>query len=443
MMREIDHMLAERIERHEREVLPAYAKLWAYYRNPMREVPRTSGPHGRWYRLAQESGLPARLFGRTGDELRTPRREIVVENDIAWRLHTMVDFLFGKGFTIRALGMTPARSELIERALQEVFDRSGGGAMWQDGALLAHIFGHVDFTVTEDASHGARIEMIDPRRAVALVNAEDYRVIDAYAVHLVSGVTCATGAKWGRLTRVVTPDGAAMYEDGVRTNLKETPWTGGKLPVVHVQNIAQPLSYEGLGEVESLIPLQDELNTRLSDRASRVTLQSFKMYLAKGIGGSGMPPVAPGQLWLTDNPDAAIDEFGGDASSPSEDRHIDEIRDALDKVSGVPPLASGVVQAKIGNLSSANALKVTLMSLLSKTSRKQAAYGRAIGELCTLTLDLLHHQGVLSTQPQERRVRVTWPDPLPPDVRERIFAAEAKARLGAPRERVLAEIGDI
>lgn len=442
-MREIPLSLKERIDRHEREVLPAYAKLWAYYRNPMREVSRVQTTQGRWYRLAQEAGLPARLFGRSGDESRAPRREIVVENDIAWRLHTMVDFLFGKGFTLRADGATPARSAAIERVLAGIFEQSGGNGLWQDGALLAHVFGHVDFLVVDSSEHGVRIEMIDPRRAVALVNSEDYRKIDAYAVHLVSGVTSASGAAWSRLTRMVTPDGVSVFEDGVSVDHTPTQWTQGRLPIAHVQNIAQPLSYDGLGEVESLIPLQDELNTRLSDRASRVTLQSFKMYLAKGIGGPGIPPVAPGQLWLTDNTDAAIDEFGGDASSPSEDRHIDEIRDALDKVSGVPPLASGVVQAKIGNLSSANALKVTLMSLLSKTLRKQAAYGRAIAELSGYALDLLHHKGIFRTQPQERRVHVSWPDPLPPDVRERVFAAEAKARLGAPRERILAELGNI
>ena len=61
-------------------------------------------------------------------------------------------------------------------------------------------------------------------------------------------------------------------------------------------HVSQPFAYSGLSEVEPLIPLQDELNTRLSDRASRVTLQCFKMYLAKGIDGFDKFPVAHG--WL-------------------------------------------------------------------------------------------------------------------------------------------------
>ena len=61
----------------------------------------------------------------------------------------------------------------------------------------------------------------------------------------------------------------------------EKQW--GFLPIVHIQNVAQPYLYEGISDVEILVPLQDELNTRLSDRASRITFQTFKMYLAKGI----------------------------------------------------------------------------------------------------------------------------------------------------------------
>jgi hypothetical protein len=210
---------------------------------------------------------------------------------------------------------------------------------------------------------------------------------------------------------------------------------------VHIQNIAQPLAYEGLGEVEPLIPLQDELNTRLSDRASRVTMQSFKMFLAKGLDGLDRLPVGPGQVVLTSNPEATIETFGGDASSPSEDAHIAEIREALDKVSGVPPLAAGVVRAKIGNLSSANALRVTLMGLLSRTARKRITYGRGLVEASRMVLDALDRAGILRTDPRDRDLRVVWPDPLPPSESDALIAAERKLAIGVPRQQVLAELG--
>jgi hypothetical protein len=210
---------------------------------------------------------------------------------------------------------------------------------------------------------------------------------------------------------------------------------------VHIQNISQPFAYSGLSEVEPLIPLQDELNTRLSDRASRVTMQSFKMYLAKGIDGFDRVPVGPGQVWSTDNIEAKIESFGGNADAPGELEHIEQVREGMDKASGVPPLASGVVRAKIGNLTSENALRVTLMGLLSKTSRKRVTYGRGIAEVCRLVLTGLDEAGILKTDPADRGVRIEWPDPLPRDEQEVLAAAKAKVELGVPRERVLSELG--
>jgi hypothetical protein len=248
--------------------------------------------------------------------------------------------------------------------------------------------------------------------------------------------------KRSEFLEVISSQRRQVYEDGALVEDDGRPLVPGRLPVVHIQNIAQPFRYEGLGEVEPLIPLQDELNTRLSDRASRVTLQSFKMYLVKGMGEAGKIAVGPGTIWCADDPRASVEAFGGDAACPSEEAHIQEVREALDKQSGVPPLASGVVRAKIGNLTSANALRITLMGVLSKTARKRITYGRGIAAVSSLILAALDHAGILPTDERDRGVKLHWPDPLPEDLRERAEAARLKADLGVPRERVLAELGE-
>ena len=160
------------------------------------------------------------------------------------------------------------------------------------------------------------------------------------------------------------------------------------------------------------MPLQDQLNTRLSDRAARVTMQSFKMYLAKGIEGFDQVRVGPGRILSTDNPDAEVQAFGGDADSPSETLHVEDIREAMDKTSGVPPVAAGVVRAKIGNLSSGNARRVTLLGLLSKTRRKRVGYGNGISRMSALILEALDRAGTFATEPKERAVSVHWPDAM-------------------------------
>ncbi len=455
-------------------------QLWAYYRNALHPA---TGESGHAYRQAQERGLPARLVASAGPAGANSagRREVVIENDIAWRVQAMVDFMFGKPVSMISTARDEAQRSLIERVLDAVWERSGGIALLQDAALLGHVFGHVDLALRVDedgladvrralkpsatdtdiilrAADHVRVEVVEPRRGFPILDEHDYRRIKAYIIHytragsepkregvlgrvLMPFVPVSPQRERVEVTQVMSPTAAQVYENGRLVWEQQTLWTGGVVPVVHIQNLSQPFEYGGLGEVEPLIPLQDELNTRLSDRASRVTLQNFKMYLAKGIEGFEKMSVGPGQLISTDNPDASIQAFGGDAHSPSEESHIQQVRDAMDKASGIPPLASGVIQAKIGNLSSANALRVTLMGVLSKTARKRVTYGGGIARMSALILGALDHAGVLRTAPQDRGIRLSWPDPLPEDVREQVLAAEAKAKLGVPPARVLAELG--
>src|SRR6185436_17275137 len=127
--------------------------------------------------------------------------------------------------------------------------------------------------------------------------------------------------------------------------------------------------------------------------------------------------------------------------APGEEAHILEVREAMDKASGVPPLASGVVRAKIGNLTSANALRITLMGVLSKTARKRVSYGGGIARMSRLILTALDSAGILKTDPRDRGIKLIWPDPLPEDLHEAALAAKTKADLGVSRDRVLAEMG--
>lgn len=494
------------LDRHERSVVPRLGALWDYYRNPIRALGGRESqrdPSSSGYRLAQERGLPSRLVGPAGlgDDRAWTRKEIVIENDIAWRVHTMIDFLLGRPVRVVSGARDAALARRIERALDAVWESSGGAALLNDAALMAHVYGHVDLVVrgvegpgapahepddeavAQAAAGAVRIEAVEPRRGVPVVSASDYRVLDAYLIVTRREEEAGTSQPAGRGPLGAPPsllrrwlgladeraqragtrgtlvlevlsgsrrrvferdeadrragwrlviDGPALVSAGDR---REAP------PVAHIQNIAQPLAWEGLGEVEPLIPLQDELNTRLSDRASRVTFQSFKMLLAKGLEGVDGVRVGPGQVIVTDNPEATIESLGGDAASPSETAHVQEVREALDKASGVPPLAAGVVRARIGNLSSANALRVTLMGLLSRTARKRQTYGRGIVEASRLALVALDRAGILRTEPRDRALSLAWPDPLPRDEQDALLAAERKVALGVPRERVLAELG--
>jgi len=592
LRRRIERLYAERRR---------YRRLWAYYRNPMAACTVGGGDLGaeRPYRQAQEWGLPSRITGaRPGGELLRPealdgvaRKEVVIENDIGWRVDTNVDYLFGRTLVVESAAPDPRRRAVIGRLMRAILAQNGGILFLQQAALLGAVYGFVDILVklvppgpeteplsaeaappaaageapagcgTQDLGepppssndrsefagpphegegasaggqrpaappdgnadpaatgrHGGaegapgrppcshdsteaadvppdaliarvaqrvRLEIVEPARALPLLCPQDYRVVMAYAqvyeMPRADGATRggengiggrdgwlarvrrsarslwgASGAGQGglgpaparggdagdavRVVEVITATGWQRYEDEALVAAGANSL--GEIPLVHVQNTAVPFEYAGDSDVEPLIPLQDELNTRLSDRASRITLQSFKMYLGKGIEHFTELPVAPGRMWTTDNERADVIEFGGDANAPSEALHIQDVREAMDKISAVTPIAAGAIKGRIGRLTSAAALRITLLALLSKTERKRTTYGAGVRRMLALSLAWLDRAGLFPTTPEERAVDLHWPSPLPENDGEKLDEAQAKLRIGVPPAVVLKELG--
>jgi hypothetical protein len=470
-----------------------FTRLWEYYQNPSRPL-NLANPKmhesARAYMQAQEIGLPPRITGmrysadaglETGERLDDIRRkEIVIENDIAWRVNVMVDFLFGKGTKFISRAEDPQRRNEIEQILKAVLDANGGAGFYQDMAVLGSVYGFVDclvrpgfdilshlagtspsisqsFTSALQQAAAFDLELIEAPRALPILDENDYRKIQAYVQHyyqpqndvspednfvmrLARGKELAARRQITAVTEIIGPSAWQRYENDELVSQSVNPL--GFIPVVHIQNMAQPLFYEGISDVEQLLGLQDELNTRLSDRANRITFQSFKMYLLKGLDSNVLDmPIAPGRMWTTYDPNASIQEFGGDSVAPGENQHIAEIREAMDKISGVTPVVAGVLKNKLGNLTSGMALKMTFMGMLTKNARKQFTYGRGLVRIGQTVLDILDKAGVYTTAPQERLLDVVFPNPLPEDEAEKLQHAKLKADLGVPTGEVLKELG--
>jgi hypothetical protein len=474
-----------------------FEQLWNYYANPTSELADGGlSESGRYYVQAQEFGLPARISGyvhkgRASAGIRSlgdvQRKEVVIENDIAWRVNAAVDFLFGKPVSIVSKSPDEKKSAEIEAIIKALFSANGAIGFLQDMAVLGSVYGFVDCLVrpgdeiigrvtstssyshetdsrltgsVEDAQRLVQtigLELIEAPRALPILDENDYKKIRYYVQHFyqkknslagkssfLSRILSGTrGSGDNRqvvaVTEITSADTWQRYEDKELVAEGRMPW--GFLPVVHIQNIAQPYYYEGHSDVEPLIPLQDELNTRLSDRANRITFQSFKMYLGKGIEGFENKPVSPGRMWYTDNPEASIEEFGGDEATPSEALHIAEIREAMDKVSSVTPLVAGVLKDRLGNLTSAVALRLTLMGMLSKNERKKFTYSEGLRKICRMILSILDTAGIYKTDTADREVEIIFPSPLPENMTEKLEEAMMKKELGVPTEQLLRELG--
>jgi hypothetical protein len=485
------------VDVHAADIHRHFSRLWDYYANPMVETAggsaeRKVNESGRCYVQAQEYGLPARITGLVhspqtgvfGSQVvkDIQRKEVVIENDIAWRVNAAADFLFGKPISLISKASEDRKRKDIEAVLKALFAANGGLGFFQDMAVLGSVYGFVDCFVRPSDSFTGRLattgvsslplppfaavlqwaqaidlELIEAPRALPVLDENDYRVVRYYVQHFhqKKNTPSRGGSFLSRLlgplgyrndtrqvvavTELTSPERWQRYENEELVAEGEIPW--GFLPVVHIQNIAQPYYYEGISDVEPLIPLQDELNTRLSDRASRITFQSFKMYLGKGIEGFESKPVAPGRMWCTENPDASIQEFGGDAAAPSEDLHIAEIREAMDKTSGVTPVVAGILRDQLGNLTSAVALRLTFMGMLSRNERKRHTYSEGLKRICRMVLSMLDTANLYKTTEAERDVDIVFASPLPEDVMEKLKEAQIKRELGVPTELVLRELG--
>jgi hypothetical protein len=525
---------------------PRMARAMGYYQNPRCDLSAlVPGPSAaplsvRPYRQFQEIGLPARITGfRCAiDGATTPigpidlqRKEVVIENDIAWRLDTLVDFVASSPPIIRSLAPSAARRTAIDAIISALFSPNLMLPFLQQVTLLGSIHGSA-FVMLQPpeellaalppaAPHASQnaapitIGAPDPAASPSApaplppsdpVNAPTdtppppanpgvplprLQVVDASRVLPIFSATPQGASSIQSLAYVAILHSPAAAPDAPSTLARLTRWIFGSgdpsaplppfdlfsptrwtrfingqpvaagpnpfgfIPIASFLNHAALLTTAqtagnvaypdratfGASDVDPLIPLQDELNTRLSDRANRITLQSFRMYLAKGIEDFIKRPVGPGQMWATDNLDATIESFGGDESTPSETAHISDLRDALDKTSGVSPVAAGIIEGKIGNLTSAVALKVTLIATLSRTNRKRAALTQMIQTIVTQTLAMLQTANLFATTDADRLIDITWPSPIPENDTDRLTEAQMKLAIGVDKKTVLAELG--
>ncbi len=187
----------------------------------------------------------------------------------------------------------------------------------------------------------------------------------------------------------------------------------GFVPFVHVPNMQPPNQFWGLSDLADVIPINRELNERVSDQADIIRYHADPPIIFRGVTEHTDLAVGPGTVWdIPVDADVKLLEWQGQA--PAVQAHIEQVFRALYEVSETPRTAFG----DSGRLLSGVALETELRPIIQKTLRRRAFWNRALRQRNRMILQLAERYGLGGARPgtfAPYRSRVIWPPMVPQD----------------------------
>jgi Phage portal protein, SPP1 Gp6-like/Domain of unknown function (DUF4055) len=185
----------------------------------------------------------------------------------------------------------------------------------------------------------------------------------------------------------------------------------GFIPFVHVPNLQPPNSRWGQSDLLDLIPLNRELNERMSDQADVIRYHADPPVVFRGVEEHSDLPVGPGTVWdLPRDADVTLLEWRGNV--PTLQEHIDRVLRALYEVTETPRTSFG----DSGRLLSGVALETELQPLVQRTLRKRVSWTAALRRCNQMLLMLAERvSGLAPGAFAPYRSQIVWPPMLPRD----------------------------
>ena len=231
-----------------------------------------------------------------------------------------------------------------------------------------------------------------------------------------------------------TADTLRVAVDGVVWREEPNPY--GVIPFVHVANLPAPNSFWGRSDLADVIPLNRELNERLSDQADAIRFHADPPVVFTGVESHDAVRVGPGTVWdLPPGADVKLLEWRG--AAPTVREHVELVLRALYETAETPRSAFG----DNGRQLSGVALETELRPLLQKTLRKRMVWTAALRRRCRLIFHLAERVGLLPEGAAAGlRPRVVWPPLLPQDEARAVANNVALVRAGLRSHRTAMDV---
>lgn len=363
-----------------------------------------------------------------------------------------IEYLFSRGiaYAVPTDGLEPATEEVAQRAelvLAAVLEdaaflpvllAAGGNASVVGDAFVKCYFDQV--------ARRVRVVSLDPARCFPTAIGDD--VATMAEISVISTLSAAEaerryGVRSGRAVDVVETwtastlritAGGAVVQDG--------PNPYGWIPIAHVANLQPPNDFWGRSDLEDVIPLNEELDRRVSDEADVIAYHADPPVVFRGVRQHSDLPVGPGTVWdIPADAEVSLLEWRGQAIQV--DAHITRVQEALFQVAETPRTAFG----DSGRLLSGVALETELQPLILRTLRKRASWEPVLRRLGGNLLRLAEFGGLFGVKVGDfapYRTRVVWEPMLPrDDDAEAVRALNLVAGQLRSHERAMEDLGEL
>ena len=401
-----------------------------------------------------------------GDQWRVVREEgesLITFNYAKAIVDKSVSFLFGKGFRIQphkevAQELKPLLDEVWEYNKKDIL----GVEIGQMGAITGDCFIKVSWEDPEVDDNGILYEEEYPDGKVRIDVLPTSSVFPVYSSHDKDKMVSCTlqyailemginGKPVARMYKeVVTRDTISYYIDNEL--VEEIPNILREINIVQIKNIPLAGESRGQSDLKSIIPLQKELNAKVTDVSDIINYHSAPITIIQGAKSKNLEKGAK-KVWGGLPKDAKVYNLELNSDLNASNSFISTIKTAIHELSNTPEDSLGGKSA-VSNTTGV-ALQIKYAPLLEKTWLKRQTYGGGIKDVCRLVIKLLRVKGsdeerkllndLMATSEGIKKVfdiTVTFPDPLPKDEMVQLQIIAQKMNLGLEEpEGALKELG--
>lgn len=206
-----------------------------------------------------------------------------------------------------------------------------------------------------------------------------------------------------------------VYEDGKEVDRMTNPY--GFIPFVQIKNFPIAGRTRGVGDLEDIIPLNVELNTKKSDISEVIDYHSAPITLVYGAKIGNLEKGA-NKVWGGLPKDSKVENLGLNGDLVASSNYAADVKTAMCEIAGIPETVLGGASA-ISNTSGV-ALQYMNLPLIERTRIKRSCSASGLQRVNKMILFLGLHHGLIE-KPQDISMRdflyneVEIPDTLPKD----------------------------